>query len=236
MKWGLHEDAGFVVQGWLATDDVQRLDTQWNSVVALDSVVIANVAGEKVGTWLKRACERWQLQPVWAEGQRQQCGVSNTYDDPKQLGPDRWAALIGARALLPANCVVVCMGTATTIDALTEDGTFLGGIILPGVDMMHASLANQTARLGTGRGGVVRFPRSTRDAITTGAVRATCGAIEYLRNMMQQAGYDNVAVVATGGAAQVFSSACGYPIVLNETLVLKGLVLIGEEAMRQLGA
>ena len=228
MKWALHENATFVSEGWFGTDEPDRLDAQWDALAAPSSVVIANVAGDAVSAYLSRGCERWRLSPIWARGRPEQCGVTNAYDDPEQLGPDRWAALIGAHAWSPGNHVVVCMGTATTIDALTSSGAFLGGMILPGFDMMHASLASKTARLGSERGKVVTFPHSTRDAITSGAIRATCGAIEHLCIEMQQAGHDNVTVIATGGAASAFSSACKRSIILCDRLVLQGLVRIGD--------
>lgn len=231
MKWALHEGAGFVSEGWLATDEPEQLDTQWKSLDAPDSVVIANVAGDTVADYLNNSCQRWDLSPTWARGRPDQCGVTNSYDNPEQLGPDRWAALIGAHAGSPGNHVVVCMGTATTIDALTGDGIFLGGMILPGIDMMHALLTSKTARLGPERGEVALFPRSTRDAITTGAVRATWGAIERARIEMRQAGFENVEVIATGGAASAFSSLCKCPMILNHKLVLQGLVRIGESMM-----
>jgi type III pantothenate kinase len=236
VKWALYENAAFTGQGWLATNEPQRLDAEWQSMAEPDAVVIANVAGDVVGTYLENACLRWGLFPTWVRGQIEQCGVSSAYDDPGQLGPDRWAALIGAHVSAPGNCVVVCMGTATTIDALTGSGVFLGGMILPGLDLMHSSLASKTARLGSERGEVVSFPRSTPDAITTGAARATCGAIEHMLGEMQQAGHSSVSVIATGGAAPLIATVCRFPLVLNDKLVLQGLVRIGEETTTKSGS
>jgi type III pantothenate kinase len=125
------------------------------------------------------------------------------------------------------------MGTATTIDALTSSGVFLGGMILPGMDMMHASLATGTARLGPEHGELVAFPRSTKDAITTGAIRATCSAIGHMVDEMRLAGHENAAIVATGGAASAFASACRHSLMFSEKLLLRGLVCIGEDAVRE---
>ncbi len=232
VKWALDEGGSFVSEGSCGHDELERIETCWASLEPPDAVVIANVAGDAIGAYLGRCCKPWGLVPVWAKGQEAQCGVTNTYDNPAQLGPDRWAALIGAHALQTGNCVVVCMGTATTIDALTATGTFLGGMILPGVDMMHASLAARTARLGEERGELVAFPHATKDAITTGAMRATCGAIGHMVEEMRLAGYEDVVVVSTGGAAPSFSSACKHSMILREKLVLRGLVCIGEADSR----
>ena len=69
-----------------------------------------------------------------------QCGVRNGYAKPAQLGSDRWAALIAAWHLVQRKCLVVDSGTATTIDTLSGQGEFVGGLILPGVELMQRSL------------------------------------------------------------------------------------------------
>lgn len=228
----MYDGRAFVSEDWSRTDDMDRLSFQWQSLARPHQVVIANVAGEGAAEKLTRLCAEWNLAPVWVEGKKHQCGVSNAYDDPAELGPDRWAALIGAHALAPGHRVVVCMGTATTINALTAEGVFLGGMILPGFDMMHDLLSRKTARLGAERGELRTFPRSTRDAITSGAVRATCGAIEYMYELMQREGYRDVSILATGGAAAILAGACKYPVVVEDKLVLEGLVQIGADVQR----
>lgn len=228
MKWALHESSGFVRDGVCARDGLDILDREWAALAQPDAVVVANVAGKVIGARLAQGCVRWGQSPIWAKGQATQCGVTNGYFDPCQLGPDRWAALIGANALSIGSCIVVCMGTATTIDALTGQGDFLGGMILPGIDLMHVLLNENTARLGLERGDTVSFPRSTPDAITSGAIRATSGAIEYMHAEMQKAGHGDVSVVATGGAAAAFASLYERPVLLRNRLVLEGLVCIGE--------
>jgi type III pantothenate kinase len=227
VKWALHEGGSFSHEGSCGHGELESLEKRWAALALPDAVVIANVAGEAIGAYIARCCKPWGLVPTWVRAQQSQCGVTNTYDNPSQLGPDRWAALIGAHEFQSGNCIVVCMGTATTIDALTGTGTFLGGMILPGLDMMHASLATRTARLGTDRGELVAFPHATKDAITTGAIRATCGAIGHMVEEMRLAGYEDVKVVLTGGAASSLSSACKHSMVLREKLVMRGLVCIG---------
>ena len=99
----------------------------------------------------------------------------------QQLGSDRWAALIGARHLLGARpaMVVVC-GTATTIDFLTGDGVFKGGVIMPGVGLMLRSLHEGTAALPDQGGDFFAYPTQTVDAIASGCQHAQAGAIERL--------------------------------------------------------
>lgn len=236
VKWAMHQNAAFIHEGWCENGQLDRLEGQWSQLTKPDAVVIANVAGEEIGARLVQCCEQWNVSPTWVKGLAHQCGVTNCYDDPQQLGPDRWAALIGAHALAAGNCVVVCLGTATTIDALTSEGLFLGGLILPGIDMMHAALADRTARLGAERGEPVAFPRCTRDAISAGAFGATCGAIEAMVGQMQRAGHENVGVLSTGGAAAMFDDVCARPMSRHDKLVLQGLVCISQNATGQTDA
>lgn len=237
VKWALHDGLDFASEGACSHDKLNSLDHDWAALAQPDAVIIANVAGHAVGDQLRQSCTRWKLVPEWVEGRAQQCGVTSRYREPDQLGPDRWAALIGAHNFSKANCIVVCAGTATTIDALTDKGVFLGGMILPGYELMHSLLNRNTARLGPERGESVAFPRSTSDAITSGAIRATCGAIRCMFREMQHAGYTDVSVIATGGAARYFldqhvlelhfSELDSAAIVVRDKLVLEGLVCIG---------
>ena len=118
VKWALHDGRSFVREGRVTHADLDALDAQWASLPAPSSVVIANVAEDQIGQRVRTFCARWRTAPRWATSVRSQAGVSNCYDEPSQLGVDRWAALIGARKFCSDACVVVNAGTATTIDAL----------------------------------------------------------------------------------------------------------------------
>src|SRR4051794_2109068 len=88
-----------------------------------------------------------QAQPYWINAAAYQCGVRNYYEEASQLGSDRWAALIAAWQQQRQGCLVVDAGTATTIDALSDTGEFLGGIITPGVDLMQKALMENAGSL-----------------------------------------------------------------------------------------
>ena len=226
VKWALHDGRSFVREGRVTHADLDALDAQWASLPAPSSVVIANVAGDQIGQRLRTFCARWQTAPRWASSVRSQAGVSNCYDEPSQLGVDRWAALIGARRFCSDACVVVNAGTATTIDALGAQGAFIGGIIVPGFDLMHESLASNTARLSAEHGDFTPFPRMTRDAITSGAIQALCGAVERMRDAMLTAGHREPVLIFSGGAGELVARHMGKPVRIVDKLVLEGLVQI----------
>jgi type III pantothenate kinase len=229
VKWALHDGRGFVREGWVMHADIDALDAQWSSLPAPSAIVIANVAGDGIGQRLRKSSERWKTAPCWASSARSQAGVSNRYDEPSQLGIDRWAALIGARRLSSDPCVVVNAGTAMTVDALTAEGEFIGGIIVPGFDLMHESLAAHTARLSAERGNFTPFPRRTRDAITSGAIQALCGAVERMRVAMLVAGHQDPVLIFSGGAGELVARHMDRPVRIVDKLVLEGLVQIALE-------
>ena len=229
VKWALHDGRSFVREGWAMHADLAALDAQWSSLPTPSVIVIANVAGDGIGERLRRFSERWKTAPRWVSSSRSQAGVSNRYDEPSQLGIDRWAALIGARRLSSDPCVVVNAGTAMTVDALTEKGEFIGGIIVPGFDLMHESLAAHTARLSAERGNFTSFPHTTRDAITSGAIQALCGAVERMRDAMLAAGNREPVLIFSGGAGELVARHMGRPVRIVDKLVLEGLVQIALE-------
>ena len=90
-----------------------------------ERIIISNVAGEGAHQLLVNWTSIFDAEPVWLRAEAERCGVRNLYERPEQLGPDRWAAMIAARALHPAGAaLVVNAGTATTVDMLSADGGF----------------------------------------------------------------------------------------------------------------
>jgi type III pantothenate kinase len=229
VKWAMHDGSKFVHDGWTAHADLHALDAQWAELPTPSSIVIGNVAGEHIGQKLRALCMRWKPEPHWASSVRSQAGVFNNYDEPSQLGVDRWAALIGARGICFGACVVANAGTAMTIDALGAQGEFIGGIVVPGFELMHEALAANTAKLSAQQGKFVVFPRTTRDAITSGAIQALCGAVERMRNALLLAGHESPELIISGGTSEMIARHIGGPVRVVDKLVLEGLVRIAME-------
>ncbi len=198
-------------------------DRAYNNV---QQVWVSNVAGAKVEHRIRDACAMRHWSPQFITAQASQCGVRNSYAVPAQLGSDRWAALIAAWHLNHAACLVVTSGTATTIDALSDEGEFVGGLILPGLELMQQSLAGATAQLKIGVGSYADFPCNTADALLSGAVQATCGAIQRQYELLR---VPQAAVFLSGGAAQVLQSYLHLPVQMVDNLALLGVSLIAQE-------
>ncbi len=175
-----------------------------------------------------------ELQPLGLAPQRFIVGerfgtLMNAYRSIQTLGVDRWAAAIGAWGLFGRSCLIVSAGTATTIDVVQaspdrSEATYRGGLILPGVDLMQRALHAGTARLPRAEGRYRALPDvadNTHDAITTGAIEATCGAIERMGQVLPS----DAAWLLTGGAAPQIAAVLGQRVTQIDDLVLEGLAL-----------
>ena len=225
LKWGLHDQSGWIKTGSVPLSALASLKNTWKNVPPADQIVVANVAGQSARRRLENVLSRQVAAPIWVTAQRRQCGVTNNYGKPTQLGADRWAALIGAWSMLRGPCLVVAAGTATTVDTLRSDGTFVGGMILPGLELMKRSLANNTAELPLARGRFSDTPRNTADAIESGCLLAQAGAIDRAFAALEP----GATCVVTGGAAARIAPHLSIPVRLADNLVLEGLARIASE-------
>ena len=226
LKYGLFSDGQWVVQGALEYAELDQLSERLPR--APKRVIICNVAGADVAASLDRLVSALGLEAEWFASSLSACGVTNGYALPTQLGADRWAALIGARGIHAGDAVVVMSGTATTIDVLDQAGHFRGGVILPGLSMMRQALASGTAGLPLAIGEFDALPRNTDDAITSGAVQATLGAIERISALpLRETSSATSLCLLSGGAAAALAPHLKVPYRLIDNLVLEGLARYG---------
>ncbi|MDB5800814.1 MAG: type pantothenate kinase [Rhodocyclales bacterium] len=183
-------------------------------------VIAVSVASADVNAHIERQLAQWPVTVEWFHASEICDGLRNAYEDPAQLGADRWAAAIGAWNRVKGACLVVGAGTATTIDIIAADGVFAGGCILPGLAMMQRSLASGTAALPLAAGTFTDVPRNTADAIFSGCLNAQLGAIARMR-----AGLPAFApVLLAGGAGEALIDGIAGPVERVPRLVLEGLL------------
>ncbi len=231
IKWALAESDNVIGQ-WYSTGHATHTETEklkhaWSDQT-IRRVVISNVAGEEIASQLRKILDDFDVpnNAIYFFQAQQECaGVRNKYAQPTQLGSDRFASLVGARhRFFGERLLVVTCGTATTIDALEADGTFLGGMILPGLGTMAASLAVNTALLPTVRATdrTRVFADNTQDAIISGCLSAQVGAIVYAYSQQS----DPVPrCVLSGGAAHYVT-----PYLPIKSDAVDNLVLLGLDA------
>ena len=158
--------------------------------------------------------------------------LRSRYLDPAAMGSDRVAAALGAPHLYPHQAaVVVDCGTATTVTALSRDGTVLGGAILPGLGLWSEMLAAKTAQLPKVPHKIVRrvVGRSPAEGIAAGIHVGHAGAIrELVTRMKREAfGRGKSLVIATGGAAAHFAAESLFDVI-EPDLVLRGLLAFAQ--------
>src|SRR5213075_1250129 len=229
VKWGWHDGKDWtsiatvsLIEFAASSDHVNPFSVTHE---APERIVISNVAGEGAHQLLVNWTSIFDAEPLWLRAEAERCGVENRYEKPEVLGPDRWAALIAARALHNGAALVVNAGTATTVDMLSAEGVFLGGAILPGVELMRFVLHEHTGRLPIEEGKSVEMPRNTIDAIETGCRHAQAGAVERMYRVFREAASAPLCIVA-GGAGRSLVDQLAMPRRYVENLVLDGLAQI----------
>ncbi len=225
LKWGLRTQDGWLAQGVLAHDAIASLAAQLPATP--DCIRACNVAGAAVAADIEALATALAVPLDWFRSSSAAAGVTNGYAAPTQLGADRWAALIGAHALHAGPALVVMAGTATTIDVLSAEGQFCGGLILPGLDLMRTALARNTAGLPEATGQFAPLPTNTDDAIVSGALQATLGAIERMAAPLCRPANADFCVILSGGAADALAPHLVLPVRRVAHLVLEGLAASG---------
>ncbi|TJZ72057.1 type III pantothenate kinase [Chitiniphilus eburneus] len=228
LKWALASDIfSWHGNGHAMPDELEALFDALRAITAPDAIHGCCVGTETLRQALDAFCRvTWGRDINWLAPSAEAMGVVNRYRKLSQQGPDRWAAVLGARARYPGRALVIASaGTALTIDGLTADGTFLGGMILPGYRMMKTSLAAGTARLPFADGHFHDFPTSTEDAIETGVLTALTASVAALFDRLEMRGEDPLVLLA-GGDAPLLSERLGRPSCIAHDLVLQGLAAL----------
>ena len=230
IKWALAGEDGWqsgtpLVRGDKAFKDIAR--PAWKDLDVPERVIVSSVAGsdydKSVRTWVKR---RWKLDVEFLVATEACCGVVNAYRQPQWLGADRWASLLAARELFRGPVCIVDCGTAVTIDALAGDGRHLGGLIVPGLDMMVDALTRRTPGVvltAAGEQEVSLLGRDTASAVTGGTLYAVVSLLDRVyADVTAELGRATRAVITGGDAGRVLPLLGTRPRHEPE-LVLKGL-------------
>ena len=152
-------------------------------------------------------------------------GLNIKIDNPAQLGADLVAGAVGAISKYTLPCIIIDMGTASTISVIDKNGCFLGGVIAAGVRLTLKALAENTAQLTSVH---IEAPESvigsnTVDCMKSGLVYGTAAMLDGLLDRIENELGETSAVVATGGLAREIITHCDRNILYDENLLLDGL-------------
>jgi type III pantothenate kinase len=225
-------------RAWPAGDPAPLLARVLRAAGDIDAIYLCNVAGLAVARALSAAARARQLPaPRIIHSARRSGTLRNGYDEPWRLGADRWVALLGAQARYPKQALcLVSIGTALTIDFLDARGCHRGGLIIPGPELMSASLAARTAgirRRAQGGGGATRsglFTRNTRQALSQGARHACAALIERALAGTSRRLVGPPRLLISGGGIEQVAPLLSVPFQRYAEPVLSGLAVIARQA------
>lgn len=215
------DELAVLLQGFLAFRD-HTLDD-------IDGVVISSGV-PRVTAALRDLADRYlDFEPVVIEpGVR--TGIAIHYENPKEVGADRIANAVGAYDLYGGPTIIADFGTATTCDAVSANGEYLGGAIAPGVEISMDALVGRAAAL---RAVELREPkhvlgRSTVESIQSGAVYGFAAQVDGLCDRIQEE-LGPCTIVSTGGLADLITPLSRRIQHVEPWLTLHGLRLVYEK-------
>ena len=235
------ENRGKLIAHWrVSTTKTQTVDEYgvlFRNLFAMNGLEVSSVQGTVISSvvppldsTLREVCERYfQIKPLFIEP-GVKTGMPVHYDNPAEVGADRIVNSVAAFEKYGGPCIIVDFGTATTFDAVSPKGEYLGGVITPGIGISADALFERTARLPRVD---IRKPNRVLATNTVGSLQSGLyygyiGLIDgILERLMTELGGD-VKVVATGGLASLMGGGSKYIREIDELLTLEGLRIIYE--------
>lgn len=149
-KWRLRRESDIVDRGYLQA--VNTFDELESVLVVyreqIKRVWVASVVGNPTEQSLKQWSENYlSITPEFARSTKTCMGMVNGYDEPQQLGVDRWLSMVACRQQINKAFLLVSFGTAITADIVLENGKHVGGFIAPGLNLMLDSLQQKTRQV-----------------------------------------------------------------------------------------
>ena len=206
----------------LALNDISTSD--------IEDCIISSVVPSVAKSVSRAVAKLCQIVPLIL-GPGVKTGLNIKIDNPAQLGADLVAGAVGAIDTYKMPCVIVDMGTATTLSVLDKDGAFLGGVIAAGVRLTLKALAENTALLPSIP---IEAPKSvigtnTIECMQSGLVLGSAAMLDGLLDRIEAKLGEAPTVVATGGLSKEIITHCKHSIIYNENLLLEGLCAIYEK-------
>ncbi|HEV7398544.1 MAG TPA: type III pantothenate kinase [Pyrinomonadaceae bacterium] len=200
---------------------------------AINAIAIASVV-PPLNYTLKRMAEVYfHITPLFVDNTTD-LGLRILYEPATDVGADRLVDAVAAKKKYGAPCIIVDFGTATTFNAITAEGDYLGGVITPGIMISADALFERTAKLprvDIKRPGKV-IGSSTVSAMQSGLYHGYVGLVDgVLRKMLNEMG-GSPRVIATGGLASLIATGSELIELVDDTLTLEGLRLVYERSQK----
>jgi len=205
------------------------LQNAGRTVADLTGIVLASVVPNLTGRVVE-ACQEYLEQEPLVVDTGVKTGIRILYEDPRAVGADRVADAVAVLKLYGGPACVIDFGTATTFNAVTREGDYLGGAITAGVNLAAEALFTRAAKLP--RMDLQRPPsvigRNTVHAMQSGLLFGYVSMVEGMVARFRSELGSDMKVIATGGLAEVVARETDVIDVISPWLTLDGLRIIWE--------
>lgn len=241
ITFGLYNGQRDLQYHWRIKTDHERLPDEYGIIMLglmrheglnfdqIHGVVLASVVPPLTQVFV-RMVERFMKQTPLVVGAGVKTGVRIRYDSPRDVGADRICDAVAAYRLYGGPACVVDFGTATTFNAISADGDYLGGAIAPGIGIAAEALFSRTSKLP--RVNLVRPPHAiganTPHAMQSGLIFGYVGMVEGMVKRFKAELGQETKVIGTGGMVRVIAPETDVIEIVNPWLTLEGLHLIWE--------
>ncbi len=236
IKYALFDGDRLVLSFRVATEHKKTSDEyggQLRSILTTNGISVSEITGGIISSvvpsldyTMERMCRNYlKIKPL-VLGAGLKTGLNLKVDNAKEVGADRVVNNVSAVKKYGAPLIVIDFGTATTFNAVNENGEFIGGVIAPGIKGSLDSLVNGTAKLP--RVEIERPQKvigsNTVTNMQSGIVFGFCGLVEYIvKKMKKEMNSDKITTVATGGFSEIIAKEISCIDVVDKLLTLDGL-------------
>lgn len=206
------------------------LDIYQMDAAVLDGGIVCSVVPQ-ITQIVRLAAEKIIHKKVLVLGPGIKTGMNIMIDNPAQVGGDLIAAAVGAVAEYPTPLIIIDMGTATTVTVVDGKKNFIGGMILPGIRTSLDALTANAAQLS----GIDLVPpkrvigRNTIECMKSGIINSNAAAVDGMIPRIEEELGCKATAVATGGLAKSIIPYCKEKVILDDDLLMKGLLIIYEK-------
>ena len=233
--------SGQLVEHWRFTtvrdSTADELGAVLRNLLELRGIGLADLGASIVSSTVPQLRPEWEamaarylVHVMLAVGPGIKTGMALRYDNQREIGPDRLVNAVAAYERVKGACVVVDFGTAVTFDPVSAEGEYLGGIIMPGVEISMEALTNRAAALPKIELGPPRslIGKTTVDAIRSGVIYGFAGSVDGIVRRLRAEMGPETETIATGGLAEHIVPFTEEIDDTDDLLTLTGLRLLHE--------
>lgn len=238
ISFGVYENEKYVVTFRINTHPVRTADEYYALLCSLfesrhidisriDGVILASVVPVTHEALIRLSRKHFKCEPIILSS-KLDLGFSIKYKPASAVGADRLANAIAAHSLYKENVIVVDFGTATTFDVIDKNGDYLGGAIVPGIQISLDALFQRASKLTEIElvAPKVAIGTDTEEALLSGVIYGYAGQIDAIISKITEELSDKPRVIATGGQSYIIAEHSEFIDETIDSLTLDGLNIL----------